>query len=162
MPAKISRARRQGAVRARQRRLKRQLNIPKYTVPKKPRKPAKYSRRVDWPRRAQIMDRYIGVVFRNLERKGQLSSAHNPGHAQRTSMYAQKYVTFMGAGPAIQQQARIAGVSHDRIGYPTEKISHEEASGKVMGEKIKGRYGKTAEARITAAIATHGKIACFR
>ncbi len=122
----------------------------------KPRKLGRSSQRARWPKRAKVIDRYIRIVFRDLERKGEISSAHHIGHVQRVSMYAQKYTEFMGASPAIQQQTRIAGMSHDRIRHPTEQYSHEQESGRFMQEKFAKRYGKKATARMAAAISKHG------
>ncbi len=120
-------------------------------------KPKKYSARKRWPRRAEVIDRYMRVVFKQFERSGELSSAHNLGHVSRVSFYAQKYAELMGASKAVQQQTRIAGKSHDRIRDKTEQFSHEERSGAFMQEKFAKRYGKRATARIASAIKKHGE-----
>ena len=119
-------------------------------------RPVKYSAKKRWPGRAKIMGRYMRTVFRQFEKSGEISSAHNIGHVQRVSMYATKYAEFVGAKPAIQQQTRIAGISHDRIRDKTEQYSHEETSGKFMGEKFAKRYGKRPTKRMTEAIVKHG------
>lgn len=123
---------------------------------KQTKKPVKYSARKRWPGRAKIMDRYMRVVFKQFGKSGEISSAHNIGHVKRVSLYATKYAEFMGAKPAIQQQTRIAGISHDRIRDKTEQYSHEETSGRFMGEKFAKRYGKRATKRMTDAIVKHG------
>lgn len=124
----------------------------------RPENARKYSARVRWPRRAEIMERYMRTVFSQFEKSGEISSAHNIGHVQRVSTYATKYAEFMGAKPAIQQQTRIAGISHDRIRDKTEQYSHEETSGRFIEGKIKLRYSKRAVNRIAEAIKKHGEM----
>lgn len=118
----------------------------------------KLSARVRWPRRAEIIERYIRMTFNRLAREGRLSAAHHLGHVERVSFYAGKYVELLSKNPALQIQAKIAGLTHDRIRYPTEQISHEEASARFMESLFSKRYGKEATKRITIAIAKHGKL----
>ena len=72
------------------------------------------------------------------------------------SHYARKYVEFMGGSKALQEQATIAGKSHDRIRYPTEKVAHEGASGKFMQGLFEKRYGAKAAKSMGRAIQLHG------
>ena len=130
----------------------------KKATAKPARKPRKLSSRVQWKRRGDIVDRYIRKVFSQLERAGELSSAHHLGHVARVSHYARRYVEFMGGSAALQQQARIAGKSHDRIRYATEEVTHEGASGKFMQGLFEKRYGKAATKRLGKAIKLHGTI----
>lgn len=120
--------------------------------------PRKLSARVRWPKRARIIERYMQSVFNKLAREGKLSSVHHIGHAQRVAFYAMKYAEILGASPALQIQAKIAGLTHDRIRYPAQKISHAEASAKFMESLFAKRYGKEATKRITTAIAQHGSL----
>ncbi len=115
-------------------------------------------KRTPWEKRAKIIERYIKMVFEKLAREGKLSAAHHLGHVQRVGFYAMKYVEFLGKNPALQIQARIAGLTHDRIRYPTEKIPHEEASARFMEALFAKRYGKKATKQIIEAIAEHGSL----
>lgn len=121
-------------------------------------KPRKLSSRLPWKKRADIVDRYMRIVFRKLERQGKLSAVHNLGHVNRVSHYARRYVEFMGGSKALQQQASISGKSHDRIRYPTEQVPHEKASGELMQTLFEKRYGKKAAKSMGRAIQLHGTI----
>lgn len=116
------------------------------------------SSRVNWVRRERIIERYMQGVARELTAKGEISSAHSPGHWQRANHYAGKYVEFMGGNPAMQSQARIAGWTHDRIRYPTEERKHEPVSGEFMGKLFQRRYGVKPTAQMTEAISRHGEL----
>jgi len=128
--------------------------VPSRAKPKR----RKLSARLRWPKRAKIIERYIRMTFNRLAREGKLSAAHHLGHVERVSFYAMKYVELLGASPVLRIQAKIAGLTHDRIRYPTEEIPHEEASARFMESLFAKRYGKEATERITEAIAKHGKL----
>lgn len=129
---------------------------------KKPAQPVKIRRekaiRKPWEFRERVAERYMRFVFRHLEKRGEVSSAHHVGHVERVARYAGAYVELMGGSRDLQQQARISGWTHDRIRYPTEEVSHEPASGKFMGAEFAKRYGVKPTKRMTAAISKHGKL----
>lgn len=51
-----------------------------------------------WGKRAEVMNRYMQTIFRDLQQKGEVSSAHHFGHVQRVSYYAGQYIKLMGGG----------------------------------------------------------------
>lgn len=119
---------------------------------------SKLSAKSRWPKRTAVIERYMRMSFGRIERAGQLTSAHNLGHVERVAFYAEKFTELFTANPALLSQTRIAGLSHDRIRYPTEKIPHEEASGAFMEKLFEKRYGKKATKRISDAVKKHGKL----
>ncbi len=150
MPAKPAKPKKRSAIRG-------VVKTKKQPVSREELRRHRYAR-VPWGRRAEIVERYIEMVFNKLAREGKLSAAHHLGHVKRVAYYAMKYVELLGASPALQLQAKIAGLTHDRIRYPTEKIPHEEASAKFMESLFAKRYGEEPTKRITTAIAKHGSL----
>lgn len=116
-----------------------------------------------WAKRAEVMDRYMQTVFKDLQRRGELSSAHHFGHVQRVGYYAGEYIKQMERwNPHYhkrkQQLGVIAGLTHDRVRDKTEQFSHEQAAGKFMQEKFKKRYGQKSVKMLTEAISNHGEL----
>ena len=92
----------------------------------------KRQKTLPWERKAEIAERAMRRQDYYLKTVGSYKVAHDFPHNWRVGINAMGIAKVLGASKAEQQQARLAGVTHDVAREDTNLFPHEVAGAKVL------------------------------